>query len=168
MKYQLVVTGEQLSLINRAAETAARVSIGQLDSVAHQLLMDLESDPFCEIRDVLEGAQHLMTGSRSLSAAPNAALRDQHDCAWSVYHAARYQLYREHCEREGTPMSAATVLSAPPTRHGAHDPPTVTPIPDVQVEIVDPSGRVSYRRPLGHPDILEALARPGYSVRRAP
>lgn len=65
-------------------------------------------------------------------------------------------------------MSAATVLSAPPTRHGAHDPPTVTLIPDVQVEIVDPSGCVSYRRPLGHPDILEALTRPGYSVRRAP
>ena len=109
-----------------------------------------------------------MTGSRSLSAAPNAALRDQHECAWSVYHAVRYVIYREHCEREGRPMSAATFLSAPPTRHGAHDPPTVTPIPDVQVEIVDPSGRVSYRRPLGHPDTLEALTRPGYSVRRAP
>lgn len=42
VNYQLVVTGEQLSLINRAAEMAARVSIGQFDSVAYQLLMDLE------------------------------------------------------------------------------------------------------------------------------
>lgn len=84
MNYQLVVTGEQLSLINRAAEMAARVSIGQFDSVAYQLLMDLEHEVFREIRSALNLAQNLMTGSRSLSGAPSAALRDQHECAWSV------------------------------------------------------------------------------------
>lgn len=35
------------------------------------------------------------------------------------------------------------------------------------LEIVDPSGRVSYRRPAGHPDIDEARRTPGYTVRPA-
>lgn len=37
----------------------------------------------------------------------------------------------------------------------------------VYCEIVDPSGKVAYRRRSDHPDVLEALRRPGYSVRRA-
>ena len=35
----------------------------------------------------------------------------------------------------------------------------------MQVEIIDPQGNVSYRRPHDHPDVLEALNTPGYSVR---
>lgn len=37
----------------------------------------------------------------------------------------------------------------------------------MQVEILDPQGRVSYRRPHDHPDVMEALSTPGYSVRGA-
>lgn len=33
------------------------------------------------------------------------------------------------------------------------------------VEIVNPQGKVSYTRPHEHPDVLEALKTPGYSVR---
>lgn len=33
------------------------------------------------------------------------------------------------------------------------------------VEIVNPQGKVSYTRPHDHPDVLEALKTPGYSVR---
>lgn len=40
--------------------------------------------------------------------------------------------------------------------------------PPVYVEIVDPSGRVSYRRWSDHPDVLEALGTQGYTVRRCP
>lgn len=36
-----------------------------------------------------------------------------------------------------------------------------------EVEIINPRGRVAYRRPLSHPDVLEALQRPGYSVRKS-
>jgi hypothetical protein len=36
-----------------------------------------------------------------------------------------------------------------------------------QIEIVGPDGQVHYRRPWGDPLIVEALARPGYSVRRS-
>jgi hypothetical protein len=35
----------------------------------------------------------------------------------------------------------------------------------VIAEIIGPSGRVHYRRPIGHPLIAEALKTPGYSVR---
>jgi hypothetical protein len=35
------------------------------------------------------------------------------------------------------------------------------------VEIVNPSGVVSYRRPEGHPDIEEAKRAPGYTLRFA-
>ena len=35
----------------------------------------------------------------------------------------------------------------------------------MQVEIIDPQGNVSYRRPHDHPDVLEALNTPGYHVR---
>lgn len=41
------------------------------------------------------------------------------------------------------------------------------PLAPVYVEIVDPSGRVAYRRMSDHPDVQEALRRPGYSVRCA-
>lgn len=34
----------------------------------------------------------------------------------------------------------------------------------MQVEILDPRGVVSYRRPHRHPDVAEALATEGYSV----
>jgi hypothetical protein len=34
----------------------------------------------------------------------------------------------------------------------------------MQVEIVNPQGIVSYRRPHGHPDVAEALRTRGYSV----
>ncbi len=37
----------------------------------------------------------------------------------------------------------------------------------MQVEIIDPQGNVSYRRPHDHPDVMEALSTPGYSVRGA-
>lgn len=37
----------------------------------------------------------------------------------------------------------------------------------VYCEIVDPSGKVSYRRMSNHPDVQEALRTRGYSVRRA-
>ncbi|AWT34513.1 hypothetical protein DM785_02345 [Deinococcus actinosclerus] len=40
--------------------------------------------------------------------------------------------------------------------------------PPVYVEIVDPSGRVSYRRWSDHPDVQEALGTQGYTVRRCP
>lgn len=40
--------------------------------------------------------------------------------------------------------------------------------PPVYVEIVDPSGRVSYRRWSDHPDVLEALGTQGYTVQRCP
>ena len=33
------------------------------------------------------------------------------------------------------------------------------------IEIVNPSGKVSYTRPIGHPDIQEALNTDGYSLR---
>lgn len=33
------------------------------------------------------------------------------------------------------------------------------------VEIVNPQGKVSYTRPHDHPDVMEALKTPGYSVR---
>lgn len=33
------------------------------------------------------------------------------------------------------------------------------------IEIVDPGGKVSYRRPPGHPDVTEAQGRPGYTTR---
>jgi len=32
-------------------------------------------------------------------------------------------------------------------------------------EIINPQGKVSYRRPVTHPDVKEALATPGYRVR---
>lgn len=35
----------------------------------------------------------------------------------------------------------------------------------MQVEIVNPLGNVSYRRPHDHPDVLEAFKTTGYSVR---
>jgi hypothetical protein len=37
----------------------------------------------------------------------------------------------------------------------------------MQIEIINPQGNVSYRRPHDHPDVLEALQTPGYSVRGA-
>lgn len=37
----------------------------------------------------------------------------------------------------------------------------------MQVEIINPQGNVSYRRPHNHPDVMEALSTPGYSVRGA-
>lgn len=37
----------------------------------------------------------------------------------------------------------------------------------MQVEIINPQGNVSYRRPHDHPDVMEALSTPGYSVRCA-
>ncbi|OWL98934.1 hypothetical protein CBQ26_00310 [Deinococcus indicus] len=39
--------------------------------------------------------------------------------------------------------------------------------PPVYVDIVNPSGRVSYRRWSDHPDVQEALGTQGYSVRRS-
>lgn len=46
--------------------------------------------------------------------------------------------------------------------------PAITPAKaPTYVEIVDPSGKVSYRRMSDHPDVQEALTRPGYSVRKA-
>ena len=35
----------------------------------------------------------------------------------------------------------------------------------MQVEIINPQGQVSYRRPHTHPDVAEALHTTGYSVR---
>lgn len=35
----------------------------------------------------------------------------------------------------------------------------------MQVEIINPQGKVSYRRPHGHKDVQEALNTKGYSVR---
>ncbi len=35
----------------------------------------------------------------------------------------------------------------------------------MQVEIINPMGTVSYRRPHHHPDVAEALRTQGYSVR---
>jgi hypothetical protein len=37
----------------------------------------------------------------------------------------------------------------------------------MQVEIINPQGKVAYRRPHNHPDVLEALNTPGYYVRGA-
>jgi hypothetical protein len=41
------------------------------------------------------------------------------------------------------------------------------PITDPPIEIWGPDGKVHYRRPPGHPDLAEALRRPGYSVSAA-
>ena len=37
----------------------------------------------------------------------------------------------------------------------------------MQVEIINPQGKVAYRRPHDHPDVMEAMNTPGYSVRGA-
>ena len=38
-------------------------------------------------------------------------------------------------------------------------------MPEIQIEIVNPNGTVSYRRPDGHSDIREALHTEGYHIR---
>lgn len=125
-RYQLTVSGEQLSMISIATEIAARACIGQFSGIAFQLFMGLPIDQFCAIRDALDAVQEKVTGSPTLSKAPNADIQDAHELAWSIYHAARYQLYVDRCaERGEDPSNTWTVLSHPPYRHGRHDPPEI-------------------------------------------
>lgn len=127
--YTLTVTAEQLAMISRACEVAARISIGQADTIAFHLLAGLPIDQFCEVRDALEAVQPLITGRRGLSCAPTDAIRDQHELAWSIYHAARYRLYRDGCADEGREPGGWTVLNDPPQACGRHAPPTITEAP---------------------------------------
>ena len=125
-RYQLTVSGEQLSMISIGTEITARACIGQFGGIAFQLFMGLPVDQFCEIRDALDAVQEKVTGSPTLSAAPNARLRDDHELAWSIYHAARYRVFRDQCAKRGEdPSKTWTVLNDPPERCGRHDPPEI-------------------------------------------
>ena len=124
-RYQLTVSEAQLGMISTACEIAARACIGQFDGIAFKLFMGLPTEQFCQIRDALQAVQPLVTGREHLSAAITDDLRDDHELAWSLYHAARYRLYVDRCEAEGKPMDGWTVLSYPPCRHGRHDAPEI-------------------------------------------
>lgn len=125
-RYQLTVSEAQLGMISTACEIAARACIGQFDGIAFQFFMgQVPTEQFCQIRDALQAVQPLVTGDEHLSAAITDDLRDDHELAWSLYHAARYRLYVDRCEAEGKPMESRTVLSRPPCRHGRHDAPEI-------------------------------------------
>ncbi|MCD0167279.1 hypothetical protein [Deinococcus sp. 12RED42] len=123
--YTLTVTGEQLRMISRACEVAARISIGQVDAVAFHLLASLPSGQYSEVQDALETAQTLITGAPNVSGAPNDQMRDQHELAWSIYHAARYRLYLDQCADDGRTPDRMTVMSDPPRPCGRHAPPAI-------------------------------------------
>ena len=126
VRYQLTVSEAQLGMISTACEIAARACIGQFDGIAFKLFMgQVPTGQFCQIRDALQAVQPLVTGDEHLSAAITDDLRDDHELAWSLYHAARYRLYVDRCEAEGKPMDGWTVLSYPPCRHGRHDAPEI-------------------------------------------
>lgn len=123
--YTLTVTGEQLGMISRACEVAARISIGQVDTIAFHLLASLPVDQYCEIQDALEAVQPMITGRPHLSCAPNDQLRDQHELAWSIHHAARHRLYLDQCADDGRAPNRMTVMSDPPRPCGRHAPPAI-------------------------------------------
>lgn len=134
--YTLTVTADQLAMISRATELAARISIGQLGDVAFKFLLGrIPLDDFCRIRDGLQLIERDLQNvlhrqwQEDPSGATDTPRMDDHDCAWSLYHAARYRLYLDDCERTGEDQFESrswTVLADPPTAHGRHLPPTVT------------------------------------------
>lgn len=108
----------------------------------------------------LERAAELEPDERMADAYQDAArrLRDLRE----TYSRPQISL-EEYMAREGPKWAGVDAVAYVREMRGDSAPASDS----AQVEIINPQGRVAYRRPLGHPDVLEALQRPGYSVRKA-
>lgn len=125
--YTLTLTRTQLMAVRDACEAMARVQMGQMDSIAFNMLTGLPIDAFCEVRDALTAIGPMVTGKcPGHYATRNDQMKRLHEIAWGIYWAVRHPLYLDGCAERGEQPSPLCVLNDPPEPCGGQ------PVPEVR------------------------------------
>lgn len=110
-KYKLTLTKKQADVISRCTEFFARVQLGQVEDLRHQLLdnkhvLGLSDTTKQKIKSLLNEIHTLITGSANESLSIHSLdISEDAQTAWDIYQVIRHVLAWERCPEGGIQVS---------------------------------------------------------------
>lgn len=104
--YNLTISETQAHTICAACELLSRIHMGQLDHITN-ILVHLEMDRFCELRDELRRLEPLATGlpPNSYHGIHSQETPEEARIAWDINQVLRHRVSHDRADREGVPST---------------------------------------------------------------